>query len=191
MRLVAFAVRLNAGPILEVLVDDAALLRTHRIQLDALAATQRLLGSPVGPSGQGFAAPLAVAGSVDDDPLALTHAAESRLVGEQLQRVDGLAALADQQPVIVVALNGGSDAVVLHPNLDLTTEVKLIENALNNLPNPLRGLLWPVVSCGHAVQSMHESAGAAGPVIEWGPPPLPVAKASSGVVPPFDATPRE
>ncbi len=191
MRLVTFAISLDAGPLLEVLVDDAALLRAHRIQLDALAAAQCLLGSPIGPRRQGFAATLAVTGRVDNNPLALAHPAEGRLVGKQLQRIDRLPALTNQQTVIVVTGNGSCDAVVLLPNLDLTVEVKLIENALDNLPNPLSGLLWPVVSCGHAVQSMHESVGAAGPVIEWGPPPLPVAKASSGAVPPFDATPRE
>ena len=191
MRLVTFAVRLDASPVLEMLVDDAPLLGAHRIELDALAVTQRLLGGPISPGSQSFAATLPVAGRIDDNPLALAYPAKSSLVGKQLQSVDRLPAFADQQAVVVVAGNGSSDPVVLLLDLDLAIEIKLIENTLNNLPNPLRRLLWPVVSSSHVVQSMRDSLGAAGPVTEWGPPPLPVAKASSGVVPPFDATPRE
>ncbi len=150
MRLVTFTVSLDPSPLLEVLVDDPPLLCTHRVQLDALAVAKRLLGGTIGSRGQRLTTPLAVSRRVDHNPLSLPQAAKGRLVGEQLQSIDRLAPFADQQPVIVVAINGSSDPVVLLANLDLAIEVKLIENALNNLPNPLRGLLWPVVSSSHA-----------------------------------------
>jgi hypothetical protein len=150
MRLVAFAECLDAGPLLEVLVDDSPLLGAHRIQLNVLAAAKRLLGGPIGPRCQRFATALAVARSVDHNPLALAHPAKGCLVGKQLQGIDRLPAFPNQQAVIVIATNGSSNPVVLLANLDLAIEVKLIENALNNLSNPLRRLLWPVVSSSHS-----------------------------------------
>jgi hypothetical protein len=144
-----------------VLVYDAALLGAHRVELNALAVAKRLLGGPIGARGQRFAAPLPVAGRVDDNPLALPHSAKSGLVGKQLQCIDRLPPFPDQQSVVVIATDGSGDPVVLLANLNLATEVKLIENALNNLPNPLSRLPWPVVSSSHAVQSMRDRLEAA------------------------------
>ena len=105
---------------------------------------ERLLGGAVGAGDQHLAAALAVAGGVDDDPLALAHAAEGGLVAEQLQRVDRLAALADQQAVVVLAVDDGVDPVVVLADLDLTFKVKLVENPLDQLPHPLGRLRRPI-----------------------------------------------
>ena len=104
--LVALAVGLDPGALFQPLVDDAALLGAHRVHLDHVVAAQRLLGGAVGAALERLAAALAVAGGVDDDPFALAQAAEGGLVAEQLQGVDRLAAFADQQAVVVLALDG-------------------------------------------------------------------------------------
>ena len=103
--LVALAVGLDPGALLEALVDDAALLGAHRVHLDDVVGAQRLLGGAVGAALERLAAALAVAGGVDDDPFALAQAAEGGLVAEQLQGVDRLAPFADQQAVVVLALD--------------------------------------------------------------------------------------
>ena len=103
--LVALAVGLDPGALFQPLVDDAALLGAHRVHLDDVVAAQRLLGGAVGAALEGLAPALAVAGGVDDDPLALAQAAEGGLVAEQLQGVDRLAAFADQQAVVVLAFD--------------------------------------------------------------------------------------
>ena len=94
---------------------------------------KRLLGGAVGAALEGLAAALAVAGGVDDDPFALAQAAEGGLVAEQLQGVDRLAAFADQEAVVVVALDRDGDAVVVLLDLDLAVEVELVEDALDQL----------------------------------------------------------
>src|SRR5258706_2012269 len=141
--LVAFAVGLDAGAVFEVFVHDAPFLRAHRVHLDGDAAVQRLLSGSVGPSSKHLSATLPVAGSVEDDPLAVPHPAEGRLEAEQLQRVDRLPPFANQQPVIVLAGDHRLDPVVVLANLNLTIEVKLVQDPLNKLPNPLSRLLRP------------------------------------------------
>ena len=75
--------------------------------------------------------------------------AEGRLVAEQLQRVDRLAAAADQQPVVLVADDGRLDALLALIELDLTIEIELVEDALEQHGNPLTRLLRPLL-LGHA-----------------------------------------
>ena len=104
--LVALAVGLDPGALFEPFVDDAALLGAHRVHLDHVVVAQRLLGGAVGAALERLAPPLAVAGGVDDDPFALAQAAEGGLVAEQLQGVDRLAPFADQQAVVVLAVDG-------------------------------------------------------------------------------------
>src|SRR3954470_19174926 len=74
--LVALAVRLDAGALLQPFVHDAAFLRTHRIHLSDAVIRELLLGCPVGPPLQRLPAPLPVAGCVDDHALPLTDPAE-------------------------------------------------------------------------------------------------------------------
>src|SRR5215213_5064017 len=144
VRLVAFAVGLDAGAVLEVLVDDAPLLGAHLIHLDRAVALQGPLGGAVGAGDEDLAAALAVASGVEDDALALPHPAEGCLVAEQLQGVDSLPALADQQAVVVLAADHDVDAVITLLDLNLTLKVELVEDLLDQLPDPLRRLRRPV-----------------------------------------------
>src|ERR1044072_879905 len=151
-RLVAFAVGLDAGALFGVFVHAPPFLGAHRVHLDRDVAVQRLLGGAVGACRQHLAPFLPVAGGVEHDPLAVPHAAEGRLEAEQLQRVDRLPALADQQPVVVLAPHDGLDPLVILTNLHLTVQIQLIENPLDKLPDPLSGLLRPIRTVAHARQ---------------------------------------
>src|ERR1700742_3003015 len=130
MGLVALAVRLYPRAVLEPLVNDSALLGAHRVHLDQAAVAERLLGCPVGPALERLAASLAVARRVEQDALALAHAAEGGLVTKQLQRVDRLAPFADQQAVILAADDGGSDPLAVLLDLHIAVEVELAHGEL-------------------------------------------------------------
>ena len=86
----------TSGALGEVVVDDLALGRRHRLELDLLAGLERTLGGAVGLALEQLAAALAVAGGVDDHALAVDRAALGRAVADELDRVDRLAAAADQ-----------------------------------------------------------------------------------------------
>jgi len=103
-----------------------------------------------GASLEGLSAPLAIAGGVDDDPLALAQAAKGRLVAEQLQGVDRLAPFADQEAVVVTAPDRDRDPVVVLDNLDLAVEIELVEHALDQLAGAIGRAVWPVGGLGHA-----------------------------------------
>src|SRR5690349_17428231 len=128
--LVALAVGLDPGAIFQPFVDDPPFLRAHRIHLDDAVVAERLVGGPIGPALERLAAALAVAGSVDDHALALAQAAEGGLVAEQLQGIDRLPSFADQEAVVVLALDGQQDAVVVLLDHDLAVEIELVEDAL-------------------------------------------------------------
>ena len=115
-----------------------------------LLEDERLLGGAVGAALERLAASLAVAGGVDDDPLALTQAAEGGLVAEQLQGVDRLPAFADQQAVVVLAQNGDRDPLVVLADLDLALEIELVEHALDQIAGAICGAVWPVGGLRHA-----------------------------------------
>src|SRR5829696_6593205 len=126
-----------------MLVDHAALLGAHLVHLDSAVAVEGTLSGAVGAGDENLPAPLAVAGGVEHDALALAHAAESGLVAEQLQRVDRLPAFADQQAVVVLAADDDVDPIVPLLDLNLTFKVKLVEGLLDQLPDPLRRLRRP------------------------------------------------
>src|SRR5262249_11513416 len=70
-RLGALASRRDAGELLEAEVHDLALDCRHRIQLDGLGAGERPFRGAHGQRLQRRPAPIAVAGGVDDDLLAI------------------------------------------------------------------------------------------------------------------------
>ena len=119
-----------------------------------LPPLKRLLSRPVCPRGKRLPPPLPIPGSVDNHPLALPHSPEGRLVGDQLQRIDRLPPFADQQPVIVLALNGCRNPPIVLEDLDLPIEVKLVEHLLDKLPNPLGGLRRPIRDLTHSASSL-------------------------------------
>ena len=111
--LLALAVRLDVVARLEVLVDDFALERAHRLERDGPAVVDGGLGRLVGGGPQRHSSSLAVAGGVDDDPLAGSLAAESDPVGDVLDRVDRLAVVADQQAEVLSDELAGNALLVL------------------------------------------------------------------------------
>jgi hypothetical protein len=132
-----------------VLVHHPPLLGAHLVELDRPVAAERLLGGAVGTALEHLAPALAVAGGVEEDPLALPHAEEGGLVAEQLQRVDRLPAAADQQAVVVVALDNRLDRLLVLGDLDVALEVELVEDALDHLAHALGGLLRPLLRLRH------------------------------------------
>src|SRR3954454_19351314 len=160
--LVALAVSLDAGALLQPFVDDAAFLRAHRVHLDDAVVGERLLGCSVRPSLERLPASLPVTGCVDDHPFALADPAEGRLVAEQLQRVDRLTAFADQEPVVVLALDRQEDPLVVLLDQDLAVEVELVEDALDQLLGALGGSIGPVEALGHGQQAIRPPENAPG-----------------------------
>ncbi len=131
-------------------MHDPPFLGAHRVHLDGDVAVQSLLGSTIGAGGEHLPSTLSVARCVEHDPLAVTQATEGGLEAKELERIDRLPALADQQPKVVIAGNDGLNPLIVLPNLNLTIKVKLVENPLNKLPNPLRRLLRPFGGVAHA-----------------------------------------
>ena len=121
-------------------MDDPPLVRAHRVHLDGLLVPDRILGGQVGPAAQGLALAPAIAGRVDRDPLALLAAAEGGLVAEQLDRVDRLAVAADQQ-ADVLAVDVGADLVLALLDRDRGVQAELLDDPLEQRPNPLGRLL--------------------------------------------------
>ncbi len=164
-RLVPFAVGLNAGAIFEVFVHNPPFLSAHRIHLNSDVALQRLLGGTVRSRGEHITPSLAVARGIEHHPFAVTQAPKGGLKAEQLQRVDRLAAFADQQPKVILAGNDGLDPLIVLPNLNLTIKVKLVQDPLHKLPNPLSRLLRPFRLATHAQHLMPAGEGDGGRVL--------------------------
>src|SRR5688572_19490219 len=80
-------------------------------------------------------AALAVAGGVDGDPLAVRLALEGGPVADQLQGIEGLAAAADQDAEVVLAVDVGEDLLVGLGHLDVGVEVELVEDPLEDHPD--------------------------------------------------------
>jgi len=141
----------------------------HSRSLTDLALQRHMLETGFTEMGGMFhsAAMVTNVGRVEDDALAIAHAAESGLEAEQLQSVDRLASFADQQAEVVLPGDHRLDPVVVLANLNLTVKVKLVQNPLNQLPNPLSRLLGPFRLITHA------------------PNPIPARVARGGRVSPF------
>src|SRR5262249_19867173 len=110
-------------------VDDAAIVRGHRVHLDRLPMTNRVLGGHVGAAAERFALPTAIARSIDGDALAVLPPAERGLVAEQLHGVDRLSVPADQQ-ADVLALDIGPDLLVALVNRDGGVQAEFLDDAL-------------------------------------------------------------
>ena len=119
-------------------MDDAPFGRSHRVHLHRLAVPDGVLGGQVGAPAQRLALAAPVARGIDRDPLPILPAAEGGLIGEQLDRVDGLPMPPDQQ-ADVLTLDVGVDLLValLHCNRGLQAEV--LDDPLEQDPHPLGG----------------------------------------------------
>ena len=127
-----------------MLVNYPSLLGAHRIHLNRASPVQSLLRRSVGPRSKGLASALAVSSRIDHNPFPLPQPPESGLVSQKLKRIDRLAPLPDQQPVILVPVDGGRNPIVVLDDLDLPLQIELVQNPLDKLPNPLRRLLRPI-----------------------------------------------
>src|SRR5436305_104216 len=85
--LLALAVRLDVVAALQMLVDDLALERRHRLQRDRTAVVDGGLGSLVGSGPERDRAAFAVAGRVDHDALTDRRAAPRDALGDSRARL--------------------------------------------------------------------------------------------------------
>ncbi len=130
-------------------MDDPPLLGAHRVHLDRAVAIERLLGSPISAGGQHLTPTLAIPGRIEHNPLAVPNSAKSRLVAEQLKRINRLPSLTNQQPVVLIADDGDVNPRVPLSNLNLTFKVELVENPFHKLPYPLAWLGRPISRLTH------------------------------------------
>ena len=72
--------------------------------------------------------------------LSILAAPERRSIAQQLNRVDGLAAPADQQ-ADVLALDPAHDLLLVLVHLDPSGHVELVHHPLEDGPNPVGGLV--------------------------------------------------
>src|SRR5829696_222774 len=127
--LLALAERLEAGAVLEPVVDDLPFRWAHRLKLDLLAGLERPLGGAVGLALDRLATALAVAGGVHEHPLAIPAPAEGGAIAEKLHRVDRLRPAADQKPD-VLALDPRQDLLRPLVDLDLGGQVERLDHLL-------------------------------------------------------------
>ena len=121
VRLVALALRLDAGRAFQVQVHDLPLRRAHRLEADGLARLQRLRGGAIGEIDETCFAPIAITGGVHRDPRCVAPARGcDRGADDVLDGVDRLAALADQDGDAGAA-EAGCDRLV--PLLDVDPAV--------------------------------------------------------------------
>jgi len=125
-------------PLGEVHVDDLALDGRHRLERDRVSALQRVRRRPVGHVLERAPAPLAIARRVDHHLLALAlDAAPENGVDKVLDRVDGVAALADHQAEVGAGQRRRDDLVALH-DVDLARGPERRADMLQHLAE-LRG----------------------------------------------------
>jgi hypothetical protein len=79
-----------------MLVNHAALRWRHRLELDLVAAPERSLGCTVRLALHRVAPAFAIPSRVNRQPLSIRPAAKSGAVAQELNRVDRLAAPADE-----------------------------------------------------------------------------------------------
>src|SRR4051812_48264573 len=117
-------------------MDDTALGRGHRLELDLLAALERSVGRSVGLPLDRLLAALTVTGRVHHDSLALLKAAKRGSIAQQLHRVDRLAPASDQQ-AHVLTVDATNDLVRVLVDLDVRLDVEGVDDPFENRPNPL------------------------------------------------------
>lgn len=135
-------------------MNHTPFLSAHRVHLDQAAVRERLLGGPVGPALERLAPPLAVAGRIDDHPFALAETAEGGLVAEELESVDRLPPFADQEAVILLALDREQDPVIVLVDDNLAVEVELVEDSLYEVLGALGGIVGPVIALRHGREAI-------------------------------------
>ena len=130
--LFALAVGLDVVASLQMLVDDLALERSHRLEPHRPAVVDGGLGGLVGRGAQRDRSALAVAGGVNHHSLAVVGATARDPVGNVLDRVDHLAVAADQKPE-VVPLEVGVHLLLVLADEDLGVDADRIHDALEQL----------------------------------------------------------
>ncbi len=109
----AGAARVYVGVVGEGEVDDAALVGGHGLQGDGAAAGGDPAGDLLGQAPEGVVAALLVAGDVDEDADAVLHDSGCDEGGEELERAQGLAAAAYEEPgVVAVDVEHGAAHVI-------------------------------------------------------------------------------
>src|SRR5215211_2975507 len=136
--LVALAERLDAGAVLQVLVHHAPLGRGHRLELDLVARLEGPLGRAVGLPLDRLAPPLSISGCVHRDALSVLPPTEGGPVTNELDRVDRLAAAADEESQ-VLAVDPTEDLLVVLGDVDARVYVELVDDSLEDRANPLDG----------------------------------------------------
>lgn len=131
-------------------MHHSPLLGGHRIHLDRVPGAQSLLGGAIRSRLQRLPPPLSIPRGIHNNPFALTHSLEGRLIAKELDRIDRLPPLTNQQPVIVIPFNHGLNPMIVFMNGDLPIQIKLIKDAFNKLPHAIRRLRRPVKFLTHA-----------------------------------------
>src|SRR3954452_1051809 len=119
-------------------VHDLPLDRRHRLERHAFAARERLRRRSVGLLLERRPPPVPVAGSVDEDALALLRTSEDDRGGQVLDRVDRLAALADHQTE-VGAGQGRLEGLLVLVDVDPPRAPERRTDPVEELAKPSRG----------------------------------------------------
>ena len=117
----ALALGAEVGVVGQRGVDGAALVGLHRLEPDALLVALGPVGDAQGQLSHGVLAAGPVALDVDDDGIGVVHLLADHGVDQQLQRPQGVAPPADQQPQVLAADvdDRGAFVVALEAVLDL------------------------------------------------------------------------
>src|SRR3954447_1929190 len=139
--LFALRVRLHVTAIAEVLMDELALARRHRIERDRPLVAHGVVRRLVGLAMKRLLAAGAIALGVDDDPLALTFAAvHGDAIREVLDRLDRLAVAPDEQAQ-VCPMHRSRHRVAVADNLDGGVEAQRIHDAVQQFLDELVGVV--------------------------------------------------
>src|SRR3954454_13276666 len=123
MGLLALGVRLHVAAVSQILVDEPALRRAHRVQRDGAPEPQCVVGRAVGLAAQLLRAALVIAFGVPLAEPPLTRGRRDHAHRDVLDDADGLAVAADEQPEILAGEPAPHElAVVLDADLGIEAE---------------------------------------------------------------------